>query len=113
MPKIKVFLWQLCHNALPVRGILARRGCNVDPKCPLCAAVIESIHHLFWDFQATKRVWDLAIQDHWISAHLLGHLNNEWPCTLRNVTKFSRLPEVQKLSFLLWVIWKGHNAEIF
>ena len=113
MPKIKVFLWQLCHNVLPVKGILARRGCNVDPQCPLCATEIESIHHLFWDCHATKRVWDLAVQHHWILPHLLGHLNNEWPSTLRNVTKISRLSEIQKFSFLLWIIWKGRNAVIF
>jgi len=36
MPKIKIFLWQVCHNALLVRGILFRRGCHIEPQCPLC-----------------------------------------------------------------------------
>jgi len=47
MPKIQVFLWQLCHNALLVRGTLFRRGCNIEPQCPLCAMDMESTDHLF------------------------------------------------------------------
>jgi len=30
MPKIKIFLWQLCHKTLPLRGTLFSRGLNVS-----------------------------------------------------------------------------------
>jgi len=64
MPKIKVFLWQLYHNALPIRRTLLRRGCNIDPLCPLCEDEVESIDHLFKGCSATPRVWELAVQHH-------------------------------------------------
>jgi len=47
MPKIKIFLWQLCQNALPVRDILFRRGCRIDPQCSVCLNDIEITDHLF------------------------------------------------------------------
>ena len=47
MPKIKIFLWQNLHNALPTRGTLFRRGMNIDPACPICGDDIETSDHLF------------------------------------------------------------------
>jgi len=34
MPKIRIFLWQLCHNVLPTRANLLRKGIFVDPVSP-------------------------------------------------------------------------------
>jgi len=42
------FTSKLSHNALPVRGTLFRCGCDIKPHCPLCAADVVSIDHLFW-----------------------------------------------------------------
>jgi len=47
MPKIKVFLWQVCHKTIPVRGLLLARGLHINPSCPLCLDDIESVDHLF------------------------------------------------------------------
>jgi len=47
MPKIQVFLWQMCLNALPIRGTFFRRMGHIDPTCPLCNDDIETIDHLF------------------------------------------------------------------
>ena len=66
MPKIKIFLWQMLHNALPVRGVLVRRGLNIDPACPLCMNDIESNDHLFWECPYIKEVWRLAQQHKWL-----------------------------------------------
>ena len=76
MPKIKVFfLWQLCHSTLLVRGTLLRRGCNIDPWCPLCEDEVESIDHLFWGCQSTSRVWELAVQHQWLPCQVLCNFN--------------------------------------
>ena len=65
MPKIKIFLWQICHNAVPVRGTLLKRELNIDAGCPLCLDDIESIDHLFSECQIGKKVWDLADKHQW------------------------------------------------
>ena len=66
MLKIKVFLWQMCHTALPVRGLLLRRGLAIDPSCPLCLHDIESIEHLFLECHSIGKVWDYAVQQGWL-----------------------------------------------
>ena len=60
MPKIKIFLWQRCHNARPIRETLLRRGCHIEPQCPLCQNEIETSDHMFGDCSQTNKVWDLA-----------------------------------------------------
>ena len=66
MPKIKIFLWQMCQNTLSVRGTLFRRLGRIDPQCPLCMDEIETIEHLFGGCPATNIVWDLAIHHNWL-----------------------------------------------
>jgi len=56
MPKIKIFIWQMCLNALPVRGMLFRWGGHVDPQCRLCQDDIESIEQLFKECAITQSV---------------------------------------------------------
>ena len=53
-PKILIFLWQMLHNALPIRVNLCRRGFQVDAACPLCAGSIETNDHLFWECPSTQ-----------------------------------------------------------
>jgi len=61
MPKLKIFLWQLHHNALPSRGTLLRRGLNIDSSCSSCQNDTESIDQIFFECHNAKQVWDLAI----------------------------------------------------
>ena len=65
MPKIKIFIWQICHNVLLVRGIVLRRGLVINPACPLCLGDIESIEHIFKDCQMVHKVWNLAAKHSW------------------------------------------------
>uniref|UniRef100_A0A7C8ZND3 Reverse transcriptase zinc-binding domain-containing protein n=1 Tax=Opuntia streptacantha TaxID=393608 RepID=A0A7C8ZND3_OPUST len=74
MPKIKIFLWQMCHNALPVRETLLRRGCHIDPQCPLCLTEIKTTDHLFGDCPQTIRPWNVAQLHNWIP-HIRSRLN--------------------------------------
>lgn len=38
-PKIKMFLWKACNEALLMRWNLKKRKINLDTKCPLCKEV--------------------------------------------------------------------------
>jgi len=69
MPKIKVFLWQLCHKALPSRGTLLRRGIQLDPLCPACNTEIEDTDHIFIHCPMAQKVWEMAVTQQWISTH--------------------------------------------
>lgn len=45
--KIKIFMWQLTHNALPPKGNLMRRGMQLDPICSIFKTEIENDSYLF------------------------------------------------------------------
>ena len=47
MLKIQVFLWQVCHRALPTLALLHHRGLQVEPTCPLCKEGDETMDPLF------------------------------------------------------------------
>jgi len=66
VPKIKIFIWQICHKVLPVRGTLLRRALVINPACPLCLGDIESTEHIFKDCQMVHKVWDLAAKHRWL-----------------------------------------------
>jgi len=48
MPKLKLFMWQLCHESFPTRGNLMKRGMSsIDPLCSLYQRETEDAKHLF------------------------------------------------------------------
>ncbi|KAL5798630.1 hypothetical protein ACOSQ2_003450 [Xanthoceras sorbifolium] len=48
-PKIKIFIWRVCHNAIPSLCNLCSRKIVVDPCCSRCGNAPESsAHALFW-----------------------------------------------------------------
>ena len=36
IPKIKQFFWRFAHNSLPLHMNIARRGMDIDTRCPVC-----------------------------------------------------------------------------
>ena len=90
-----------------------RHGCHIEPQCPLCTIDVEFVDHLFWTCCKTQRVWNLAAQHHWLPAYLMSRFNHDWLRSFGKINELCSLKEVQKLSFLLWTIWKGRNAVIF
>jgi len=113
MPKVKVFLWKLCHNALLVRRALLRWGCNIDPRCPLCTDEMESGDHLFGGCPSTSRAWKLAVQHQWIPWQVLRDFNCDWFQCFEKINKVCKPKVLHDLTFLLWSIWKVRNTIIF
>ena len=111
-PKIRIFLWQICHNALPSRGTLLRRGIQLDPVCVACSVDIEDTDHLFMHCPMARQVWDLAVAHSWLPS--LPFPNTDSP--LREELHLliqNRYPCVDRVVLLLWSIWKSRNALVF
>ena len=112
MPKIRIFLWQLCHNALPTRANLLRKGIYVDPICPAGLLEIENIDHLSVGCHMVKKTWDLAVSHNWLTSQ-------PFPQSLPSVRKglhnlyTSRTSSLTRVAILLWSIWKSRNAMVF
>lgn len=47
LPKWKIFIWKLMHNALAVKNKLKKRGMEVNTLCVLCKDLEENETHLF------------------------------------------------------------------
>jgi zinc-binding in reverse transcriptase len=46
LPRVKVFLWKVGQNALPVMAVLQRRISIISPLCQICGSENESIWHM-------------------------------------------------------------------
>ncbi|KAL0409007.1 UNVERIFIED_CONTAM: hypothetical protein Sradi_1835100 [Sesamum radiatum] len=58
--KIKIFIWRLCNNALPIAPNLIRRGVEMDPSCPFCQSHTEDLEHIFLNCTFARQVWALS-----------------------------------------------------
>lgn len=56
-PKIRIFSWRACMNALPTLQNLRRRGVNTDKLCPLCNESIKCTTHALLLCEKEKEVW--------------------------------------------------------
>jgi len=112
MPKIRIFLWQLCHHALPSRGTLLRRGIQLDPVCPACREDFEDSDHIFMSCPMAHKVWELAVTHQWLPnipfAHTGASLSEELHLLAQN-----QYPQLSRVVLLLWSIWKSRNALVF
>ena len=113
MPKIKIFLWKICHNALPTRGTLLKRRLNIDAGCPTCLGDIETIEHIFTECQTGKKVWELASQHQWFPIQFSPDGCQQIDEALRRVRSSRNPMLLKKFSFLLWSMWKERNIVVF
>lgn len=58
--KIRVFLWRLCRNNIPVRNRLRYKGVDVSILCPMCDNDVEHLLHVFFDCQFASQCWAYA-----------------------------------------------------
>lgn len=112
-PKIKMFLWKLFQQALPVGEILMARHITTESQCPRCGTP-ESIDHLFLHCQFAKDVWQAApftttfeysglidLQDVWLN--LCG----------RNCLPPTGLATGHLAPWILWHLWCARNQLVF
>ena len=104
MPKLKVFLWQICHSSLPTRGTLLKRGLQIDTSCPLCNHQIEDLEHLFLQCPAVQEVWRLAKDHNWVLSTIPLASSDNVPIWLAKLRKTATLAQFDRIVALLWSI---------
>ena len=58
-PKIRIFTWKACVNALPTMSNLRKRGVSTDGLCPVCGLEDETILHALCSCSAAKEIWSM------------------------------------------------------
>ncbi|CAN1327976.1 hypothetical protein LINPERPRIM_LOCUS34304, partial [Linum perenne] len=54
-PKLRFFLWRLCHRILPTIEGLNARDMDLDPLCPVCLQLPETVEHILFSCLVSKR----------------------------------------------------------
>jgi len=55
-PKVMIFIWNVCQNAIPSKENLWKRKILPDPICDLCCESMETVEHLHLLCPWTARV---------------------------------------------------------
>lgn len=112
-PKLRIFLWSLCHNAIATAANLYYRHIIADPICQLCRdsnPTPETTEHLFLHCSWTKKVWTHAHLPCPIQ-HDQHHRFEAW--LLHIFDKEKNLQFYAQIAYVLWHIWKARNDFIF
>jgi hypothetical protein len=53
---VKMFLWRSCHNILPTKDNLQKKGIVLDSSCIFCNYEQETAQHVLWDCPSASDV---------------------------------------------------------
>jgi hypothetical protein len=56
----KMFIWRECHNILPTKENLLRKGIDLDPACVFCKTVPKMVLHVLWECPSAVDVWGVC-----------------------------------------------------
>ncbi|KAL0378864.1 UNVERIFIED_CONTAM: putative mitochondrial protein [Sesamum radiatum] len=59
-PKVQLFAWKICREALPSASRLARRGILLDSRCVWCGEEAGDLLHVFLHCHYSRLVWALT-----------------------------------------------------
>ncbi|XP_074266422.1 uncharacterized protein LOC141589691 [Silene latifolia] len=107
-PRVKLFFWQLCNEALATRANIAIRVRGECSFCSLCNSFLESSVHLFRDCPIAKRVWeglDLSMEEEAGCGDLRNWVEERW----------REYGSREHMLFMVgcWALWEHRNSVIF
>lgn len=110
-PRVKLFLWRSCREALPTRVQLNGRGVPCPITCVLCDKELENMWHLIFTCQVSVDSRMLQNLWHKISPHLLIARSFKDLC----LQLISELNEEDKANFVMtmWSLWKARNGKLW
>ncbi|XP_074296243.1 uncharacterized protein LOC141624234 [Silene latifolia] len=107
-PRIKLFFWQLCHDAIATKVNLAKRIECDNVMCPMCFASIETGTHLFRDCFIAQGVWEelhLTGREEQAGDEVRDWVEGWW----RDMLNL----EQEKMMVACWAIWEARNKTVF
>ncbi|XP_074297820.1 uncharacterized protein LOC141628601 [Silene latifolia] len=108
LPRIKVFMCQLCSDALPVKSNIATRVRDFDCSCPKCHDGEESCIHMVRDCGWNEEVWEMVGLEVFRSHRNLRI--REWV-----EVELRAMGVEERILFMTscWVIWEQRNKLLF
>ena len=111
-PKIKVFIWSILHQAIPVGEALQRRGVTTESKCIRCGEV-ETINHIFFTCFFAQQTWQSLLT--LPAVHLAAATSfKEALIQFRNIVCLPPYGITSNiLPWMCWTLWTARNQLIF
>ncbi|KAL5146890.1 putative ribonuclease H protein [Glycine soja] len=112
-PRANFILWLACHGRLSTKDRLCKYGMIDDKSCCFCSEE-ESMNHLFFVCDNSKRVWMEVLQ--WVQ---IRHDPSDWPNELHWLTHHTKgkgtRAAVLKMAIAetIYEIWNIRNNKIF
>ena len=104
-PKVRIFAWRLCKNALPTFVNLHKRGVDICDVCPVCGMEPETSCHIFVKCEMAKRVWSC-----WLDCPvLLLNVNRNIVDIAMEILESSSSSELEIFFGAAWAIWCNRN----
>lgn len=96
---MKIFLWRLCRNTIPVRRRLSNKGVQVPWLCPMCNNDVEHLAHVFFDCNFASACWS--------EVHLNYDMSmvEDIPKWVIEKLSTGSSTEITKVCAVLWGIW--------
>ena len=108
-PKIRIFSWKACVNALPTLLNLKKRGVNMDGMCPVCGLEAKSIYHALFKCGGVKEIWDL-----WKECPIvIGAKNMDFSYLAFKLLDVGTPRDMELLVVVAWAIWHNRNLRVF
>ncbi|CAA7061632.1 unnamed protein product [Microthlaspi erraticum] len=112
-PKMKVFLWKVVQEAIPLGENLLNRGL-IDNACCIHCGDLETTNHLFFHCKFSSKVWKLSPYSKPINPN---HLQS-FTATLTSSKSWICLPPTgigagTLFPWICWAIWKTRNLLLF
>ncbi|XP_021733008.1 uncharacterized protein LOC110699800 [Chenopodium quinoa] len=113
-PKSIFILWLALWNRLVTKDRLLQWHISCDPRCFLCLNGNESVQHLFFDCEFSRKVWSKVLGILHVSKHVQQFSDEvNW---MKKICKSSRLKnKVIQVAFTetVYGIWIQRNAVLF
>lgn len=112
-PRANFILWLACHGRLSTKDRLCKYGMIDDKSCCFCSEE-ESMNHLFFACDNSKRVWMEVLQ--WVQ---IRHDPSDWPNELHWLIRHTKgkgtRATVLKMAIAetIYEIWNIRNNKIF
>lgn len=108
---MKMFLWKLCNNSLPVKENLRKRKVLPSGGCLFCHSEMETVEHSLLLCDWTRMVW-LASQIQCVPNK--DHITRMDQWLLRKAEEGHRDKETKvfyqiSIACFLWTIWKERS----
>ncbi|KAJ3687279.1 hypothetical protein LUZ61_016443 [Rhynchospora tenuis] len=107
-PKVRIFVWRLLSNGLPLAQNLHHRIQAISPICSRCRQENEYATHCFFFCQGFRMVWfggNLGIRTENLPLNIVE--------AVQYITYGMQEDDIRTFCYTLWEIWLARNASLF